>query len=389
MKSSSSFDGRAVLVASDPGVPTAVLVLVAAQPVERALDGQLAGGTRADPLRRGPSGRARASADRSWGSPRDPGRRDAIAERRQSGTAARTPCGSASPEPAESAHVTADRGVQGQRAGKLPPACPRPSLQSRAAVRPGEVSLRLELRAARSGTIRDPARHDSASLASNRSGRIRRSVCEHEVTARDGCSLRSRRPLPVDRATAGAAESAAWSQLGQVRRQWLLGRWILTQSLQVRIGSRLRWRRRGQVLCLLGVASPPRPGQQSLARHSEIGCARSSTLGRGTGSLSVRQRERRRSTRSQRDRASGRHPFGPCARRRSIEVELPTADVRPARPGEQRESVGCATGRPYRGGPGSRSISTAGIVLPYKTRPRWAASESTRQLRSACRGVPA
>ena len=46
-----ALDGRAVVVPGDPGVPAAVVVLVAGQPVERALDGQLAGGTRADPLR--------------------------------------------------------------------------------------------------------------------------------------------------------------------------------------------------------------------------------------------------------------------------------------------------------------------------------------------------
>ena len=38
-----AFDGRAVVVPRDAGVPAAVVVLVATQPVERALDRQLAG----------------------------------------------------------------------------------------------------------------------------------------------------------------------------------------------------------------------------------------------------------------------------------------------------------------------------------------------------------
>ena len=42
--------GRAVRVPGDPGVPPAVLILVASQPVDRALDRELAGGTRPDPL---------------------------------------------------------------------------------------------------------------------------------------------------------------------------------------------------------------------------------------------------------------------------------------------------------------------------------------------------
>ena len=39
-----ALDGRPVFVARDSAIPAAVVVLVAGQPVERALDGQLAGG---------------------------------------------------------------------------------------------------------------------------------------------------------------------------------------------------------------------------------------------------------------------------------------------------------------------------------------------------------
>ena len=38
-----AFDGRSILVSCDSAIPAAVVVLVAGQPVEGALDGQLAG----------------------------------------------------------------------------------------------------------------------------------------------------------------------------------------------------------------------------------------------------------------------------------------------------------------------------------------------------------
>ena len=43
-------DGRPVVIPRDAGVPSAVVILVTTEPVERALDRQLAGGTGADPL---------------------------------------------------------------------------------------------------------------------------------------------------------------------------------------------------------------------------------------------------------------------------------------------------------------------------------------------------
>ena len=131
-----ALDGRSVLVPRDPAVPAAVVVLVAAQPVERALDGQLAGGTRADALRpRGAVGfeprlidlgylRETLAARRDRPAPPVPSRR-----RASRGLGVARASGIGSPTPTEC--------VQRSGTGRSPPA-PFSAVRSRVSVRLGE-----------------------------------------------------------------------------------------------------------------------------------------------------------------------------------------------------------------------------------------------------------